>query len=256
MSNNLLINHRNFIRPNNVNNLINKKKKTNEEKTLEKLLIDQVKIDRGNKYELGKKFKEINTNKDSDLKNYWKERKNIPYKVILKDQDFNKNVKVKEDLIIHKISKNDKNEEALNTDYIKYKNNKKNHDEQLNTIYNENQKEKHTKDFEYKNKMVYSEKYNPKSHKELKESEVEYYKKEQERIEKGKKQKDELLDLIDNQIVIDEKSNNNNITTNTKENIKEIKNNIAENKINKNLNNDFYEIKKKNYDERQKKIFF
>lgn len=259
MSNNLILNYKNFIKPNNTNNLLNKKKKTDDELYLEQMIIQPIKIDKGNKYKLNEEYNLLNSNKNKNLRKYWEERTNVPYKIILKDQDHKKKISSRHDLKVYQVSDIDKDEKKLTNDYDKYNKDKKEDNDQLAIKYSLSNEKKYIKDFEYKNKFVYPDKYNPKDHGDLKQDKIEYYKKEQEKIEKEKQQKDELFDLVDNCYLYqtDEKNTESTIET-KKTNQSEIKkiNNNNTNKI-KPLD-EFYEVKNKKpeisyYNNRQKK---
>jgi hypothetical protein len=178
---------------------IEKKQKANpEEEKLINAIIKPIKIEKNN-LETTRKFNEAEKTYKVELNEYWKKRNNKPYKVILKDQDFTKDFKTKEDLIVHKITEQDKI--GVDKDYVKYVKDKEEHTKDLKeNIYSKSKELENKKKFsEYNNKYTYKVAYDPRKGEELKTESIDYYKKQQEELEKDKKLKDEILyELEDN----------------------------------------------------------
>jgi hypothetical protein len=201
MNNNFINLHKNFIKTDNRSDNILLKNKENisgkkNNDTLIKAIIQPLKIEKGNKYEITKKYETITKNFDQDAKKLREGRTNLPYKNILKDQDYKKKINEHKDLIVYKVNEKDKNEQILDKEYNNHKNNIEVHEKELKIIYSLSSETEHLKKFLYKNKVVYTEKYNPKKYKDLKDDNIEYFKKEQEEIEKNKKEKDEIINLV------------------------------------------------------------
>ena len=138
--------------------------------------------------ELSQKENEyIDEKNNKKLKEFWDGRTNMPYKNILKNEDYSKDFKSKKDLIVHKVT----NEDKLGI-IDKFKEHKKvidEQDDQLKITYSKDEKLKHKKDFQYKNVYKYRLKHNPKDYNELKD----IYKKEQDSVEKEEKKIENLI---------------------------------------------------------------
>jgi len=141
--------------------------------------------------ELSQKENEyIDEKNNKKLKEFWDGRTNMPYKNILKNEDYSKDFKSKKDLIVHKVT----NEDKLGI-IDKFKEHKKvidEQDDQLKITYSKDEKLKHKKDFQYKNVYKYRLKHNPKDYNELKD----IYKKEQESVDKEEKKIDNLINTL------------------------------------------------------------
>ena len=168
---------------------------TNEELT--NCIICPVKINKSSTNEVSEAYDNLANQYSSDkasgvVKEWWKERKNVPYKNILKDQDYSKEFKSQKDLIVHRISKRDKDEIEFMREYTKLKGLIETHNKDLKVIYSASEKTKHKKEFEYANKFKYKIKYNPKDFSQLKD----FYAKEQNKITREKKKIDTLIDML------------------------------------------------------------
>jgi len=140
------------------------------------------------------------------LLEYWKSRTNQPYKNILKNEDYTKPIKKKEDLIIYRINKNDKSELVKELQELQEKINKQNDD--ICNLYSKDKQNEYKKKFEYNNKYIFRIKYDPKDATELKEECIEEYKKKQEELEKGKKRIDEIIEsLVESGTIVEENLN-------------------------------------------------
>jgi hypothetical protein len=131
------------------------------------------------------------------LKEEWQRgRTNQPYKNILKNENYKKTFKTKDDLIVHKVTDADKL--GLLEDYEKLMAIIEKHNDHLSVIYSTSERNKHKKEFEYVQKYKYRLKYDPKDFDELKD----FYKKEQKKISKEKRKIDEILNsLVENDIL-------------------------------------------------------
>ncbi len=123
---------------------------------------------------------------------WWKQRTNIPYKNILKHENWNKTIKSQNDLVVHKITSIDKI--GLIEEYDKLVEMLEKHNNELKLIYSTSKETDHKKQFEYINKYKYRMAYDPKNSSDLKE----YYKNEQKKIEKEHKRIDEIISRLTN----------------------------------------------------------
>lgn len=184
----------------NINSLINNKKKTNE----------------------------------SDLNDCVKKRINEPYKGIIKNFDYSKiREKHEEDLIVHKVNEEDKNMKLFdsNMDIFRDKITKQNKD--IKDVYSIDNKTEHKKEFDYQLKYKYRTKIDTNDD-DLRVDRIEFYKKEQSKIEENKKKIDDIfLNLIDSGILSEnlDTINYDKIDTNELEN--KLKNVFGEEEFNK-----------------------
>ncbi len=184
----------------NINSLINNKKKTNE----------------------------------SDLNDCVKKRINEPYKGIIKNFDYSKiREKHEEDLIVHKVNDEDKNMKLFdsNMDIFRDKITKQNKD--IKDVYSIDNKTEHKKEFDYQLKYKYRTKIDTNDD-DLRVDRIEFYKKEQSKIEENKKKIDDIfLNLIDSGILSEnlDTINYDKIDTNELEN--KLKNVFGEEEFNK-----------------------
>ena len=170
---------------------------------LKNMILKPQKIDKPNI-----NIKELINNRDDsnkkDLIESLKKRVNEPYKGIIKDFDYKKiREKHEEDLIVHKVSEQDK-------DINIFKNKIDNYEEKINKknikikdTYSLEKKIEHKKDFDYQHKYKYRVKVESNDD-DLRVDRIEFYKKEQNKIEENKKKIDDiLLNLIDSGILSD-----------------------------------------------------
>lgn len=176
--NNLLLNNNNkTINPN-----IQKIKDMQKIKEYEK--INQIEITKDNIKDLIlKPIKLTKNNQDysnilktkqqeyKNVENYWKGRTNQPYKNILKDEDYSKTIKDEKDLIVHRVTANDKL--GVKEKYNEIKKNIENHNKELGVIYSTSEEAQHKKKFEYAHRYRDKKKYNPSSFNDMKKAKVE-----------------------------------------------------------------------------------
>lgn len=161
------------------------------------------------KYKNGKEF-------GSEIQEYWKKRTNEPYKVIIKDPNFNKRqYNTTNDLIIHRVTNKDK--EGVEESFNDVKNKLEKHNEELKVIYSLSNKAEHSKKFEYNHKYKYRMNYDPKNHDSLKQDKIKYYKEQQKKEEEGKQKLDGILETLISDGIFD-KEELNEISINVKEN--------------------------------------
>lgn len=137
------------------------------------------------------------------VQKYWEQRTNEPYKNILKNEDYTKNFKKEEDLIVHKVTDLDKDEEKLEFEFKDLEDKIEKHNKDLKIIYSSSKEAENKKKFEYNNVYKFRIKYDPKDHDEKKKDKIEYYKKEQKKIEKGNKKFNEIVESMVNNDLFD-----------------------------------------------------
>jgi hypothetical protein len=141
----------------------------------------------------------------AELKQSEQKRVNNPYKGIIKDFNYDKILKKQEDLIIHKVTEQDKNKKDFDEKMGTFRTEIGSQNDKIKDIYSLDKKIQHKKDFEYQHKYKYRTKLDATNEDaDLRVDRIEYYKKEQEKLEHNKKKIDNiLLDLIDSGILSD-----------------------------------------------------
>lgn len=216
MSNNILKRFENLINTDDFNSRIQEekmKRKINNIKELNlssdkltEIIIPSIKINKNDSTELennySSKLKEYSENYLYDL---WKNRTDQPYKNILKNEDYSKTIKSTDDLVIHKITKNEKDTSLLVNEYIKLKESIDKHNIELKQLFSENDILKHKKNFDYVNKYQHRVQYNPKDFNELKD----IYEKEQQKNNDEQQKIDDIINNISNlEVKVDETTKN------------------------------------------------
>lgn len=167
--------------------------------------IDKVNVD------LNKLVQDRKHYNQHELDESIKKRTNLPYKGIIKNFDFNKiRANHKEDLIVHKVTEADK--KTFNEDINKYSNTITKQQKELSEIYAENKKNDHKKNFEYQHKYKYRTKLDDNGggdgDGDVRIDRIEYYKKEQLKVEESKKKMDDILMNLINKNAISENLDN------------------------------------------------
>ncbi|MBA42662.1 MAG: hypothetical protein CMF62_01460 [Magnetococcales bacterium] len=139
------------------------------------------------------------------MEDMWKARTNDPYKAVLKsanvlkDDDYKKNYKKEKELIIHRVSKADKDAEILEENFKEEKDKIEKHDKELEVIFSLSEKTKNKKEFDRIQKYKYQYKTDKsKDHGDLKRDKILYYMKKQKEEEKNKNKLDSILKTLAN----------------------------------------------------------
>ena len=174
----------------------NKDKLHLDKDELRNAIIRPIKIEKSDKQEIIIKYKDLEKNfNKKELESLWSKRNNQAYKNIIKDEKYlKKDYKKKEDLIVHKVTDLDKL--GVNDDLKEFEGKIETQNGELKIQYSQSKELEHKKKFEYNNKYKYAGKYNPKAHDDLKEDNVEYFKQEQEKLEKDKKKIDDIIQSL------------------------------------------------------------
>lgn len=139
---------------------------------------------------------------DKELRDSLAKRINEPYKGIIKDFDYKKKIKESDDLVIHKVSTVDKDKKVFDKKMDDFKDEIKVQDNNIKSVYSIDKKTEHKKDFDYQHKYKYRTKIEDDGEDNLRVDRIEFYKKEQTKVEDSKKKIDDiLLNLIDSGIL-------------------------------------------------------
>lgn len=182
-----------LITSNNIKQMekINEYIKKIDKKVLIENIIEPIHIKKEDNQDMKHKIQMIDSVYHKERIQLWKGRTNTPYKHIIRDADFTKPIRSANDLIIHKISDNDKHDVDKKLDI--HLNDRKHHYDELQKLYNDSNKTEHKKRFEY-NKL-----YNNLSTQETDDPKIDYiqyYKEEQKKIEKDKQNMDEIIESL------------------------------------------------------------
>jgi hypothetical protein len=157
------------------------------------LIIPSLKINKTSSEEIENNYNvKLDEYSNNYVNNLWKTRTDQPYKNILKNEDYSKTISSKDDLVIHKITKQEKDSSVLVDEYVKLKNSIDKHNIELKQIFSDTELLKHKKNFDYVNKYQHRIQYNPKDFNELKD----LYEKEQLKIDEEQKRIDEIINNI------------------------------------------------------------
>ena len=172
---------------------------------LKQLIIKPIKIEKPNiNIDLLVKNREFDSK--NELDECIKKRTNLPYKGIIKNFNYNKEFKKQDDLIVHRVTSNDKIN--FNDDLNKYNNTISTQNKEIKNNYTIDKKNDHKKEFEYQHKYKYRNKLENNSESDLRIDRIDFYKKEQEKLENSKKKIDDILiNLIDSGILSDNLDN-------------------------------------------------
>lgn len=160
-------------------------------------LYEQILKDREKNKE--KKIGTVNVNElknkyNNDINKYWENRTNEPYKNIIKDQDYKKKIINTSDLIVHKVTPQDKI--GVDNDFVKLQHEIDEQNNYIKNFYSVSKKQEHQNLFEYNHKYKFRPTAIPNSSEELKNSGNEYYQMENKNIELEKKRANDLLQSI------------------------------------------------------------
>jgi uncharacterized protein YjiS (DUF1127 family) len=210
-NNQLLRNHPNFNNVNNTNNNMHQQmqnlKQLQEMKRMQKLndidrlydkaiihksVIKPIEIIKPDKNTITQEYNRLMQNLESELNESWKKRNNQPYKNILKKENYSRDFKHKKDLIVHTVTDADKI--GLMNEFEELVQILEKHNSELKSVYSLDKKIEYKKKFEYNNRDKFRIKYDPKDYDGLKKDQIEYYKTEQQKLEKDKKKLDDIIE--------------------------------------------------------------
>jgi hypothetical protein len=130
-----------------------------------------------------------------------KKRTNVPYKGIIKNFNYDRKFESSDDLVVHKVTPEDK--KNFDSDVKNYNKKIQVQDKELNDVYSKDKKQEHKKEFEYQHKYKYRTKLEDNTtDSNLRTDRIEFYKKEQQKMEDSKKKIDDILiNLIDSGVL-------------------------------------------------------
>ena len=151
------------------------------------------------------KKKELEDNEKEGLKT----RKNFPYKGIIKNFDYNKIIKNEKDLIVFRPQ--DENKETFKEDIKIYKDEIKKQNIENKNVYSDDKKTDYNKKFEYVQKYKYKSNLSNNNETEgdsLRSDRIDFYKKEQSKIDKNNSIiNDIFVDLINKGVLTENLDN-------------------------------------------------
>ncbi len=204
--------------------------------TLKNLIIKPVIINKNNNQDIVKLLPTKQKEFDKEVLEAFKKRTNLPYKGIIKDFDYSKiREKHSEDLIVHKVSKDDKLH--FNDDKSKYEKTISKQNEDLNKTYAKDKITEHKKQFEYQHKYKYRNKFDSNNNNDIRTDRIEFYKKEQQKNDDAKRKIDDiLLNLIDSGVISENLDSINYDKIDINELEKKLKQEFGEDEFNKLMN--------------------
>jgi hypothetical protein len=177
----------------------NKIDQTYDKDNLKQLIIKPIKIEKPNQNIASiANVREVESKKELD--ECIKKRTNQPYKGIIKNFNYNKEFKKQDDLIVHKVT--DKDKLGFKEEVDKYNTEIKTQNSEIKDAYSKDKKNEHKKQFEYQHKYKYRNKLDNATEQDLRVDRIEFYKKEQQKLEDSKKKIDDILgNLIDSGVL-------------------------------------------------------
>ena len=201
LNNNMFQQKLNMVKMEQINKLKQIAPNIDKDKLIE-YVICPIKINKCDKNELNKNLSIIEKSyisdktKNNELNSLWKNRTNLPYKTIIRNNDYKKKIKSNKDLIVHKVTTEDKI--GLMKQYDELQSILKQHNTQLSVIYSKSEELDHKKKFKYNNSYKFRLKHDPKNFNDIKE----LHKKEQTQIDKQQQKIDNLINtLMDSDIL-------------------------------------------------------
>lgn len=132
------------------------------------------------------------------LKQLWNKRTNQPYKRIMYKENWEKKIDKEDDLIVHTVTKKDKDKKKLKKTYKKLLKINKEDNKQIAEIYSTDNEMKHMKNFQYSHVYKYRLKHNAKNHEDM----TKIYKEEQRKLHKEKNEIQSALTMLLNSDIL------------------------------------------------------
>lgn len=145
------------------------------------------------KIDLNDLYEKKETNFNKELEKAWVGRTNAPYKNIIKDEK-KREFKSKEELIVHKVTEEDK--KGLDESFEKFENKIENHNNELKSMYSISKELEHKEKFEYNHKYKYRIKHNPRDHIKMRNNIRSENEKEEINRENNRIKLDNLMDKL------------------------------------------------------------
>lgn len=166
---------------------ISQNSKVTEPEKIREVILDQHKVDsKINPIGFNEIVDKMKSKFNPEREKLWSGRNNQPYKTITPAKDIKKEYKTRDELIIYKVRQEDKDKKKFEEKTEKMQQDINEHNKELSNIFTSLRKKDYEKEFEYNNVSKYGAKFDPTTFDEMKDDVVDYYKKEQEKIEKDK----------------------------------------------------------------------
>lgn len=179
---------------------INQLEKTFDKEKLKQIIINPQKITKSNQ-EILEKWTELKKKYENDVNIYWKDRDNKPYKNILKNEDYTKKIESVKDLIVHRVTVNDK--QGVDQEYKQLQEKLEKQNNEFKIIYSTSNQNEHKKKFDYNHVYKFKMNFDPKNdneskpdHDSMKQNQIEYYKNQQKQMEEQKQKKDQIIESL------------------------------------------------------------
>lgn len=173
----------------------NKIDQSYDTESLKQMILKPEKIEKPN-LNIESLLKNRENDGKKELDECLKKRTNLPYKGIIKNFNYNKKFEKAEDLIVHKVTSDDKLHFEENI--VDYNNKVKKQNKEIDDTYSKDKEDENKKKFEYQHKYKYRGKITADADSDLRTDRIEFYKKEQQKMENSKKKIDDILiNLID-----------------------------------------------------------
>ena len=182
--------------------VITEKNNNNNNDQIKDSVIRPVKIQKKND-DISKAIDYAEKDYNQLLQKYWQGRTNQPYKNILRNENYNREFKSNNDLIVHRVT--DKDKVGVEKDYKDFISKLDMHNSELKTLYSTSKMTENKKKFEYNHKYKYRVNYQPTEHSELKQDRITYYKNEQKKLEQNKEKIDDIIECLVDAGIINEK---------------------------------------------------
>lgn len=167
--------------------------------SLKQMILKPEKIEKPN-LNIESLVKNRETDGKKELDECLKKRTNLPYKGIIKNFNYERKFEKTEDLIVHKVTADDKLH--FEEDIVDYNNKVQKQNKEFNDTYSKDKEDENKKKFEYQHKYKYRGKITTDVDTDLRTDRIEFYKKEQQKMEDNKKKIDDILiNLIDTGIL-------------------------------------------------------
>jgi hypothetical protein len=171
---------------------------------IKELIIQPIKLEKTNPALLAKTIKEKEEEYKPKLAEWWSKKTNVPYKGILKNENYNMKIKDEKDLIIHRVTAKDKDTKEIDNKYEEITDKIKSHNGELKVIYSSSKECEHKKKFNYTHVYQYrkpclnEDEEEENDYEKIKKDRINYYKEQQKQQEKNKVKLDSVLEKLVN----------------------------------------------------------
>lgn len=162
---------------------------------LREIIIAPEKESKMSRKDLDAEWKKKQSKFEPERQEYYRGRTNQPYKHIIKNADFKKDFKNKDDLIVHRVTNADK--EGVEEEFEHLQENLEKHNNELKVIYSLSKEAEHKKEFEYNHSEKFVRiRHDAPDHGEMKKDNLDYYKKQQKQLQGEKAKVDKIMESL------------------------------------------------------------